>query len=214
MSKVTFEKTSKERVCFSAPMKFDAVTAADGRKVLRGLAIVYGQLSDDRGGYFVRIAPGAARFAVPTLAIYNHDYQHVLGNTSNNTLSITDTAEGVIVEILLPNTTLGNDTYTLVKDRYVAGMSFGTIPTKTREIVEDGKTVVVYEEMYVDEVTITVIPSFTQTTIEAVPEASPVVVEAVTEEVAPVDAEIYEGDELELATMRATLYRIASYETD
>lgn len=157
----TYFSLSDTKVNFS-----ETVSNGVTKRTLSGKAIVFNQLSDDRGGYQVRILPGSAKFTEPTLALYNHSYDNVVGNTANGTLRIVEDSEGYNVEIDLPDTQLGKDIYNLVKDRYITGMSFGTIPTKVKTVREGDKTVEEYVEMTVDEVTITVIPAFTATNID------------------------------------------------
>lgn len=169
---LTFTKKDDKRVEFHANnIEYTAELyqndAGESRMRLKGMAIVYNQLSDDRGGYFVRIAPGSARFTNPVLALYSHDYANVLGNTQNNTLTMQDTPDGIGVTIDLPDTQLARDVYELVQKRYINGMSFGTVPLKTKLSKEGDKEIVTYEEMLVDEVTITGIPAFTSTSITA-----------------------------------------------
>jgi len=171
MTKLTFEKQADGRVVFNATgIKFDATEALSEQgttRTLTGVAIVYGQLSDDRGGFHVRIAPGAAQYADPTLAIYSHNTEHVIGSTANSTLVLTDQPDGVHVQITLPDTQAGRDVYTLVRDGYVAGMSFGTVPISTKQYTEDGKQIVEYTAMLVDEVSVVAQPAFTATSIKA-----------------------------------------------
>lgn len=160
-----------DKVYFAAQdMKFSTSEIVDNGKTLKrvsGLAIVYNTLSDDRGGYFVRIKPNSARFTTPVLALYNHEYQNLIGNTENGTLRLTDSPEGIKVEIDLPDTQLGNDIYTLLKDGYMKGASFGAVPLKTSTSKENGVLVEDYLEMLVDEISLTPVPAFTKTKIVA-----------------------------------------------
>ena len=181
--------TKRERALFAiTPTNFEAVPASDGKRaMLKGYAIVWNELSDDRGGYKVRLLPGSAKFKNPTRAYYNHQSADFIGTTSNQTLTFKSDDKGVYVEIFLPDTQRGRDTFVLVRDKYVEGMSFAmveapwafnysTLGTPTivpvagaaTVTVENGETIVNVSGGYeVDEVTVTPDPSFVTTTIAA-----------------------------------------------
>ena len=57
--------------------------------------------------------------------LWSHDSSKVLGRTKNGTLRLKEDDVGLRVELDLPNTTLGNDTYETIKRGDVDGMSFG-----------------------------------------------------------------------------------------
>ena len=164
---------STRRVIFTADSRF-AVAKADGKPVtLSGYALVWNVLSSDRGGYKVRLLPGSATFAEPTLALFHHDFRHVIGNTENGTLRITPDSYGVKVEIDLPDTSTGRDVYTLVRDKYIRGMSFAMATSpRGRTVKEDGQEILEAEAFECDEITVTAAPAFTQTTIDIKPDAA------------------------------------------
>lgn len=57
--------------------------------------------------------------------LWSHDVSKVLGRKKNNTLRLTEDDIGLRVELDLPKTTLGDDTYESIKRGDVDGMSFG-----------------------------------------------------------------------------------------
>lgn len=61
------------------------------------------------------------------LVLYGHDMNNVLGRTENSTAMLTSDEVGLYLTVDLPNTTLGKDTYELVKRGDIAGMSVGFI---------------------------------------------------------------------------------------
>lgn len=135
---------------------------------LRGYPIVWNAVSSDRGGYKVRLLPGSARFTTPCLAFWHHDASQPVGNTANVTLRFLPADDyGIPVEIDLPDTTTGRDAEELVENRYVTGMSFAMVdaPTAT-EVTENGETILNVSDFLCDEVTITAIPAFVETSIE------------------------------------------------
>jgi hypothetical protein len=153
--------------------KFDAAgkpsDTGTERTVLEGRPIVYNALSSDRGGFKVQFLPGSANFVTPTHALFHHDYRIVLGNTANGTLRLSPDPTGVSVEIDPPETGAASDVVVLVRDKYVTAMSFSMLfdDDLEYEIVKadnDGETMVV-SKFNCDEVTITPIPSFIETTI-------------------------------------------------
>lgn len=150
--------------------RFDVApaTAATGRiATLSGYAIVWNVLSGDRGGYKVRLLPGSASFATPTLALHGHDFNQVIGNTKNRTLRVFPDSIGVRVEIDLPSTTLGRDLFELIGRGYVGGMSFQMDggPLRSAERVEGGQKIVDVSSFLCNEVTVTAIPAFASTSI-------------------------------------------------
>jgi uncharacterized protein len=174
---------SDRRIIFTADARFAVASAeADKPRRLTGYPIIWGALSDDRGGYKVRLAPNSARFANPVHALYHHEFADILGTTENGSMRLASDATGVKVEIDLPDTTLARDTAALVTGRYVQGMSFAmvetpwgwgsdgqpvAVPNKATVAKENGETIVTALDYEVDEVTITPLPSFVETRISA-----------------------------------------------
>jgi uncharacterized protein len=156
-----------KRIVFTADARFSITPAEAGKPaVLSGYALVWNTLSEDRGGYKVRLAPKSATFMQPTMALFEHDYRAPIGNTENNTLSIQTDEYGAKVEIKLPDTTVGRDVFTLVRDKYLRGMSFhmgGKIKGKVTK--ESGVEIFDALGYDVDEVTITGRPAFLDTKI-------------------------------------------------
>ena len=61
------------------------------------------------------------------LILYGHEMNSVLGRTENKTAELVSDELGLRVSVTLPNTTLGKDTFELVKRGDLAGMSVGFI---------------------------------------------------------------------------------------
>lgn len=164
--------TDGRRIVFNRDARF-AVAKADGKPVtLSGYAIVWNVLSDDRGGYKVRLKPGSATFAAPTLALFNHDFRQVLGTTGNGTLRLTPDEFGVRVEIDLPDTSTGRDVAELVGRKYVAGMSFAMVSAPVgATVTENGEKILDVTRFTADEVTVTPVPAFLQSNVGVKPES-------------------------------------------
>ncbi|TPK18070.1 HK97 family phage prohead protease [Mesorhizobium sp. B2-5-7] len=145
------------------------VREADGKRTLVGYAVVWN--SDTTiGDYFVeRIAPGAFTKALrgDILALYDHDTGRVLGRTRSKTLRLSEDSHGLKVEIDVPDTSDGNDLWTLVGRGDVSGMSFAfrAIKQEWDEGGEMPKRTVIEAELY--EVTATASPAYPDTTLAA-----------------------------------------------
>jgi len=108
----------------------------EGRN-LAGLAAVFNKpshpLPSARGQFTETIAPGAFSRSLRenrVWAYYGHDDQWPLGRTPD-TLALRETADGLSFNLTLPDTTTGNDVYTLLRGGVLDGsMSFGF---RTRE---------------------------------------------------------------------------------
>ena len=175
------------RKLFTADAQFAAMPAADGRSAtLKGYAIVFGVPSSDRGGFRVRINPGAVEFTPLTHALYHHQFAGgPLGDTGSGTLRILPAdASGIPVEIDVPDTQLGRDVFELVRTRRVRGMSFAMVGTPWAEaeardgsvtvrpirglsevVTEGGQTIVNVLRFQCDEVTVTAVPAFRESGI-------------------------------------------------
>lgn len=106
------------------------VRAAGGRNTFTGRAVVYGQISDDLGGWRERIEPGAATRTLgrnPDVRfLINHDANLLLGRTVSGTLRLAEADDaGVDVEADLPDTTAARDLTVLMERRDITQMSFG-----------------------------------------------------------------------------------------
>lgn len=137
------------------------------KRTLTGYAVVWN--SDTTiGDYFVeRIAPGAFTKALrgDILALVNHDTGRVVGRTRSGTLRLAEDSHGLKVDIDIPDTTDGNDLWTLVERGDVSGMSFSFRATK-QEWDDAGDLphrTVIEAELF--EVTATPIPAYPDTSL-------------------------------------------------
>lgn len=143
------------------------VRVDNDKRTLTGYAAVWN--SDTTiGDYFVeRIAPGAFSKAIrgDVLALVNHDSGRVVGRTKSGTLRLSEDGHGLKVEIDVPNTSDGNDLWTLVERGDISGMSFSFRATK-QEWDESGDMphrTVIEADLY--EVTATPIPAYPDTSL-------------------------------------------------
>lgn len=92
-----------------------------------GTAVVFNQWSEDLGGFIETISPNAFDNVdlEDIVLLYNHDTGAVLSRTSADTLSINIDENGLHFTGRLPDTTLGKDVLTNLRNGNIQGMSFG-----------------------------------------------------------------------------------------
>lgn len=136
---------------------------------LTGIAIAYGSRSQDLGGFVEIIEQGAFTAHLATnpdvRALFEHDRKELLGRTSSGTLKISDTTDGLLVEIDPPNTRSGNDCKELVGRGDINGMSFGFIATKDRWDFRAEPPIRYVEKAKLKEVTVTATPAYKASTV-------------------------------------------------
>ena len=175
MLKANEQDGRNRRVFFTADSRFTVTKKADGMATLKGYPITFNTLSDDRGGYKVRILPGSASYAMQTFAVINHDYNFPLATTDTGTLRILPPDDyGVPVEIDLPDVSYARDLQELVAKKIVRGMSFAAIPetVESNEKMEAGQKIVEFCKFTTDEFTVTPIPAFLSATVGIAPKPS------------------------------------------
>lgn len=130
--KETFERRSIHEL----PDKQSAIRAetdADGKRYFKGYPVVYNSRSKlivdwDRAFYEV-VLPGAfdsilSREKVDIPLVTNHDRYEVIARTISGNLEIKSDETGLYFRALVPDTTLGNDTYEMVQRGDYTDMSF------------------------------------------------------------------------------------------
>jgi hypothetical protein len=100
--------------------------ADDGKRTLVGYAAVFNSPAIIGGQFREQIAPGAFANAIKgdVRALVDHDVGRVIGRTKSGTMRMLEDSHGVKVEIDIPDTTDGNDLWTLVERGDISGMSF------------------------------------------------------------------------------------------
>lgn len=106
--------------------------AADEKRTLVGYAAVFNSEADIGGWWIETIAPGAFTETITgdVRALVDHDHGRVIGRTKSGTLRLSEDAKGLRIEVDVPDTTDGNDLWTLVERGDISGMSFGFRVTK------------------------------------------------------------------------------------
>ena len=140
--------------------------ASEDGKTIVG-TIPYHTLSQDLGGFQERILPSAFKPALDTeaevYALFNHDWERVMGRRSTNSLRLVDSEDGLQIEISPSNTSWSNDALEVIRHGDSDGFSFGFWVLEDRwdkdgdTIIRDlvsvdlGEVSVVYKPAYKDQ---------------------------------------------------------------
>lgn len=106
------------------------LSVEDGSKSMKisGYAAVF-NTEINIGKYFrEKILPNAFTSSIQSndiRALWNHDDNFVLGRNKNGSLKLNEDSKGLFFELVLPDTTIGRDTYENIKQGLVSGVSFG-----------------------------------------------------------------------------------------
>ena len=110
--------------------------------IVCGLAALYNSDSENMGGFYEQIAPGAFRDVMDddVRAYLNHDENRLLGRVSSGTLAISSDERGLYYEVKMPNTTYANDLIELMKRGDINQSSFAFLIGDDYWEERDGKT--------------------------------------------------------------------------
>lgn len=137
--------------------------------MIGGYAVIFGQPSEDLGGFIEYIKPNAFDGVdlSDVLALYNHDFANLLGRSSAGTLKLNIDKKGLYFSLAIPDTTLGHDVYTQIKAGNLCGMSFGfTVGDDEWQQSDDGvplRFISQFDKLY--EVSVVGMPAYQETTV-------------------------------------------------
>lgn len=140
----------------------------EGESVIGGYAAVFNSPTEIGGGCFTEeIAPGAFSRAIAEnsdiRALFNHDWNNVLGRTKSGTLQLSEDERGLKFEVTLPNTSLGRDLKESMQRGDINECSFGFIPTEEHwdYNVEPAKRMILEVDLF--EISVVSIPAYEDT---------------------------------------------------
>lgn len=147
----------------------DTQTANDGSHVISGTAVVFDQPSEAMPfiEYVSPLAFNNVDFSSVQL-LYNHDFSSILARVDASTLEITISSKGLNFTATLPDTQLGNDTFTNIKNGNLQGLSFGfTIADDSWGLDNDGNEVHTINQIdQLFEISLTPIPAYQETSVK------------------------------------------------
>jgi HK97 family phage prohead protease len=148
------------------------VAGTKSHPLLRGMAIVFNERSQDLGGFVEIIKPEAIQRTldegIDLRAFFDHDPAKVLGRQSAGTLRTEATRQGLTVEIDPPSVTDPPNLMESIQRGDISGMSFSfrTMPNGDDWKREGEKIVRYVTDMRVFEVSIVSMPAYETTDVE------------------------------------------------
>lgn len=143
-----------------------------GESVIGGYAAIFNSPTEI-GGYFTEeIAPGAFSRAIAEnsdiRALFNHDWNNVLGRTKSGTLQLSEDERGLKFEVTLPNTSLARDLKESMQRGDINQCSFGFIPTEEQwdYNVEPAKRTILEVDLF--EISVVSIPAYEDTEVNVI----------------------------------------------
>lgn len=165
MSKIKYEKRM-HTVAIEARQVED-----DKPKVLEGYAAVFNQKADVEGCFDEMILPGAFSRTLTenkdVLALVNHNFDNVLGRTSNGLLKLNEDNIGLKFELILPDTDKANQTYEDVQCGNLKDCSFLFITVVDEWDYSSEKPLCILKDVDLIEISIVSLPTYEGTSVSA-----------------------------------------------
>jgi HK97 family phage prohead protease len=142
----------------------------DAPPVLLGYAAKFNKRSENLGGFYEKIAPGAFDDVMgdDVRCLRNHNPDLLLGRTTAGTLTLSQNKTGLRFENTPPNTSTGRETVESVRRKDITGCSFA-FTVKEDDWVERGdvlmRTIVKVDRLY--DVGPVTYPAYSDTTVAA-----------------------------------------------
>lgn len=146
-----------------------AAAVASAGTTINGLAIPFGSLSEDLGGFRELWLPEAVdrtlAEAIDVRALVDHDPAKVIGRVKAGTMTLDRQADGLYVTIAPPATTVGRDILESVRRGDITGMSIGfrVMPGGDRFEQRGDQVVRVVTDARIIEASIVTFPAFQAT---------------------------------------------------
>lgn len=165
----TENNQTEERRCWAPAEELRIVEAKGVQPTIEGLAVPYGRLSENLGGFRERVVRGAFDDALKGMdemrVDVEHDASKLLARRSKGTAKFTSTGGGVDVSFQVPATTNGKDALEDVRVQNLDGLSVtwrreGVVD---RFLEEDGQTVREIVKAHLTGASLTCNPAYRQT---------------------------------------------------
>lgn len=141
----------------------------DDQPKISGYAAVFDELSENLGGFYEKIAPGAFAGTLGSAdvrALWNHDSNYPLGRTKAGTLSLDEDEVGLAITIYPPDTQYARDLMTSMKRGDVDQMSFGFRVIRDRWEQVGGQVIRTLLEVELYDVSPVTFPAYPQTSAQ------------------------------------------------
>lgn len=133
---------------------------------ISGYAAVFNQLSEDLGGFFERISPGAFTNSLKNddqRALFNHNTGQIMGRVSANTMKLSEDKTGLAFEIDPPDTQWVRDLITSIRRGDISQMSFGFRTIKDNWEMVGDQIIRTLSEVKLLEISPVTFPAYPQT---------------------------------------------------
>lgn len=159
-----------DREVRSAAAEFRVDGDGETPRRIVGYAAKFGVRSVDLGWFTEEIAPGAFSDVLAegqdVRALVDHDPPRILGRTTAGTLRLSEDEVGLLMEIDVPNTTVGSDLVESVRRGDITGASFSFRTKDDEWQTKDGKNHRVLKKvMTLYDVGPVTFPAYTDTTV-------------------------------------------------
>lgn len=145
-----------------------AITDDQGLRHITGYAAVFNSLSEDLGGFREKIDPGAFKKTIGSddvRALWNHNDDYVLGRNKSGTLSLSEDAHGLKIDILPPDVQWARDLMVSIERGDVDKMSFGFRTVSDRWERQDDDEIRTLEEVKLFDVSPVTFPAYPDTAV-------------------------------------------------
>jgi HK97 family phage prohead protease len=146
------------------------IRMAEEKGTIEGHAAVFNSMSQDLGGFFEFIRPGAFAKTIKEAdirALWNHNDHYVLGRNTAGTLELSEDEIGLRSIIHPPKATWADDLRESIKRKDVTQMSFGFRTIKDEWFEKEGKVVRELIEVQLFDVSPVTFPAYQTTDVSA-----------------------------------------------
>ncbi len=142
--------------------------AAGEPMTIRGYPIVFGELSEDLGGFREIIRHGAIQFSDDVRADFNHDSNCILGRVSSGTLKLAVDQRGVSMEANPPDAQWARDLMVSIErgDIDQGSFAFRVLPDGQEWTISNGQKIRTLTKIAVSRVSVVSDPAYTATRIQ------------------------------------------------